>query len=511
MKGKLFGRTNPNDLLFNVETQEGSEILDGDEGVASIGDATMNHILGLSGIEKMAYDEFVQVRDGNIFKVVENTRFEDMTITMPGNQQEAEQKIAKRTAQLETIERDLVREASSISPNQRKVKALLREKEIIEEELDVLEAYNADDLMGHRESLIPYEDWEKFGGMSAHWDIPATPRPKLDYVGNSRQPFYDDFPEDHPLAGLINRVIITLDGFEHHQIMTRAQITDHNKDNPKKKILRVEDGPSYIYSDEESDFLCANEYVEYLRRTVMSINNVDIQYRTSTYEALSNCVMVIADGKIDPVEAVSNMLKRLDTFHFNAYKFVSAVKTKKSDPLYAHLCVYGRQLLTLAKRGKNVYNELKTFGRELYKDGFLAMKNMKPGELCTKSCDQAGCQIQEPGHALAGVRGVVQHPRPHHWDKYHAIRREIEDLLEKRKNASQASSVVKKCIDRMQQVRDVAVESRNLQKFTSVSNALIKAQKQGKLNLSPVEWGKIWATYNTYKQEVTQHLSRGNT
>jgi hypothetical protein len=485
MKGKLFGRTNPNDLLFNVETQEGSEILEGDDGIASIGDAVMNHMQALSGIDRMAHDEFIQVRDGNLFRIEENPRWDD-----PDEFNLRSKDQLSRFMQMN------------------KLPVALRGiyQEAMEREDD---RSQSEDVMDHPESLIPYEDWEKFGGMSKYWDVPSTPRPKLAFAGNTRQAFYDEFPEDHPLAGAVNRVLFTLDGYDYHRIMTRQQILQYNLENPRKPISRQKDGPIHLYSNGEEDYLCVDDYAEVLRRSIMN-EKADFQYKTNTYEALKDMVLAIGKDTGNPVELVREMLRKIDNFHFHNYKFNSALKTKKMDPLYAHLCVYSRQLLVLAKKGKSVYNELKAFGQGLFRDGFLAMKEFQAGELCNRSCKgEGGCQIQEPGHVVSGVFATVQRPRRHHWAKYNATKKEIENLLEKRSQSGSFSEVVQKCVDKMQKVRDEAIEASSLRKFTSIASSLINSQKSGKMVLAPSEWAKIWAAYNTCKQEITQQLSRG--
>lgn len=481
----LFHRTNVNDLLFNVETQEGSEILEGDDGIASIGDAAMNHMQALSSMERMAHDEFIQVRDGNLFRIEENPRWDDPDEFNLHSKNELQRFM--QVNKLPTSLRGIYQEAMEREEDQSQ----------------------SDDVMNHPESLIPYEDWEKFGGMSKHWDIPSTPRPKLVFAGNSRQMFYDEFPEDYPLAEVVNRVLFTLDRFDHYRIMTRKQILQHNQENPNRTISQLQDGPIHLYSNGKEDYLCVEDYVEVLHRSIVQ-QKADFKYKIYTYEALKDMVLAIGIGDANPCELVAEMLKKLDNFHFHNYKFISALKTKKMDPLYAHLCVYGRELLQLAKKGKNVYNELKAFGQGLFRDGFLAMKEFQAGELCNRSCKgENGCKIQQPGHVVTGVFATVQRPRRHHWAKYNTIKKNIEILLEKRSQSGKMSNVVQKCVDKIQKVRNEAIEASSLRKFTTIASSLINAQQSGKMVLAPSEWTKIWAIYNTCKQEVTKRLTRG--
>ena len=45
------------------------------------------------------------------------------------------------------------------------------------------------------QDCIPFEDWERFPGQMQNVDIPTTPRDRAVYMGNTRQRFYDEFPE----------------------------------------------------------------------------------------------------------------------------------------------------------------------------------------------------------------------------------------------------------------------------------------------------------------------------
>jgi hypothetical protein len=138
MTGKLFGRTNANDRLFNIETQEGSDILEGDEGVASIGDATLQHIQDMNTLDRMAWEEYVVMGDGNIFRIEENLNWLDPDEFNLRN----------------TDELSMYLKRAKIPEKYRQY----YEDQVVAEK----DRQESEDVMDHPEELIPYEDWERF-------------------------------------------------------------------------------------------------------------------------------------------------------------------------------------------------------------------------------------------------------------------------------------------------------------------------------------------------------------
>jgi hypothetical protein len=463
MTGKLFGRTNANDCLFNIETQEGSDILDGDEGVASIGDATLAHVQTLSSLGRMAYDEFVHMPDGNIFRVEDNPRWDD-----------PDEFNLKNKSQM-----DRFLQWSKLPESARA---------IYEEALDREgEKGDSEDVMDHPEELIPYEDWEKFGGLSKYWDIPPTPKPKLVFAGSSRPMFYDELPDEHPLVSFITRVLSTLDRYAWHEILTEDGLLEHNLRNRNKQVKYAEGGPSYLYSDGTTDYLLAEEYCGLLVRSIQMERAPDL-FRVHTLKVMTGLVMKIAQGSGDPTDNATAALKELDRFSSNFYKKVVIKKTTEQDPLFIHICKLGQKAISMAKKGKDMYNEVKRFGQDLFENGFVTEMMVK---------DKEGNFHKE---------AVVERARRHHWAKYRSIKEQLEKIREKQFTKT-LSDAAQSCLDKIAAAKNDAIKARNLRKFTTLSTELINSQKIGKVSLTKRELEVIWNSYNNSKREVSSHIN----
>lgn len=473
MNNKLFGRTNANDLIFKVETQEGSEILEGDEGLASIGDATMEHIQNLNPLRRQAYDEYHVMPDGNIFRSEDNPRWDDPDEFNLRNKDE--------------LSRFLQRNKIPDS-----LRGVYEEAEQKASEEDASE-----DVMDHPEELIPYEDWEKYGGMSKYWDIPATPKPRLVFSGNTRQAFYDDFAEDHPLGSFVNRVINTLDGFSWHQIILSEDVEKYNTENDKK-LFRPETGSSYIYTDGSTEFLIADEYVNSLRESLFKqggrFSKVSMTYRVNVYNNLSEMITTIASDAIkdfaEPSSAVIACLAKLDRHHFEIYKKETIRKTKEHDPLYIYLCELGQRALKMTKQGKDGLREISKFGQSLFMDGFATEKlvNVSTGDVPEWE-----------------KQTVVEKGRNHHWEKYDLIKKSCERILVKKASRKMSDSAAA-CIERIRVAFNEALEAQNLRHFTRLATDFMQAQKSGKLDLSGADRNKVWAEYNLAKKDLVDML-----
>lgn len=468
MNSKLFGRTNPNDLVFKIETQEGSDILEGDEGLASIGDSTMEHIQALSPLKRMAYDEFIHMPDGNIFRSEDNPRWDDPDEFNLRSKSE--------------LDRFLMR--NKIPESLRHIYEEAVEKVATDEE--------SEDVMDHPEELIPYSDWEKYGGQSKYWDIPATPKPKLVFSGNSKQAFYDDFAEDHPLATFINRVLNTLDGFEWYKILLSEEIDSYNR-NTLKPIFHPEDNPSHLWTDGVSEFLIADEYVESVRKQMLSIKG-SIAHRLNVYENLKDMILKIGDGKNndEPRDVAVECLVKIDRSFFDSYKKEVVSKTKDQDPLFIYLCELGNRSIQLSKKGKNGLHELNKFGKTLFETGFATDKLV---DVNKGTGNPSKFENQT----------VLETPRRHHWAKYKAIKAELERIHGNRMSRK-ASSTATECMERIRVAFNDALEARNLRRFTSIATDFMQAQKSGKLDLSGVDRNRVWAYYNQAKKDLVDML-----
>ena len=464
MPGKLFGCTNPNELIFTIETQEGSGILEGDTGVASIGDATLTHIQNLGGMDRMAYDEFICMQDGNLFRILENRRWNDPDEFNLRNKSEMAMFLKKNNVPEEWHE---------------------RYQDAVEQEL---ERQDSEDVLDRKDHLVPYDEWERFPNQWQRWDIPATPRNTVQYAGNSRKPFWDDIPENHPLASILIRVVTTLDYFEWHSIVTSKDIIQHNRVHTNNKIKRTEDGALYSYVDQKANvYLHVDTYVESMRRMIFS-QKVDYKYKQFAYDRLHDAIFDIAYARGIPVDIMKEAIGKIEDQWTEDYINASRKRTKLEDPLYSYLVATSNRMIKLAHRGEEVYNELKKLGRKLFLSGFVCKKY-------TRGDDQSR------GKYTSEI--IVQRMRRHHWQKYRQTKTKIEEIRNNKKHKLSATAEV--CVSRIDVVAEEAANSRDLQHFTKIANILIHRQEH--LNMSEKDWDSVWEHYNDKKGWVINRLS----
>ena len=67
MKNLLDDSLNPNDNIFILPTQEGG--IEGDNYLASIGDTSLEHIQSLSHFQRQIWENFIIMKDGNLFRL----------------------------------------------------------------------------------------------------------------------------------------------------------------------------------------------------------------------------------------------------------------------------------------------------------------------------------------------------------------------------------------------------------------------------------------------------------
>jgi hypothetical protein len=257
-----------------------------------------------------------------------------------------------------------------------------------------------------------------------------------------------------------------------------------------------------FWTDGKKEYLIAEQYIEALRKRALS-EKVDFKMKYFVYEELRAMILSIAAGKGDPTNVAEETLTSIERHWFNLYKGATVQKTVKYDPLYTFLCNYSKKQLKLAKSGKDVYNEVKKLGQQLYTHGFVTEKYFEDGELCrirgrlrpecTKECIN-------PEHK-AGKRSTVQKMKRHHWDKYYTLKKAIERLTANKKRFT-LGPLASKVIERIRVTKETSVKKNDFRGFTKIPNLLLKAQKSGKIELSKQEWDNVWAFYNSSKQKV---------
>ena len=182
---KFLEHRNPNADALVVPQEEGGT--EDDNYFGSIGDATMRHVQSLSLAERQLWEELIHMGSGAIFRPTPSLDYVDRD------------PFKLRGQDLDDVLKDY---ADKVSPE-----SLGAIKEAFEIEAQRRET--SEDALDRE--VIPYHEWEDNPGMWKEVDIPATPRDKMLYQGNTTQSFYDHFPEGHQNQDFINRVIRCLD------------------------------------------------------------------------------------------------------------------------------------------------------------------------------------------------------------------------------------------------------------------------------------------------------------
>src|SRR3990167_7722150 len=144
MADTIFSGNNPNADIFIIEQDEGNGDFD-DRRVASIGDATLNHVQKL-GNSRLIYDSFICMPDGNLFAVEDNLSWNEIT-----------EFNIKSENDIDKYLRD-----NKIPEKYRGIYI-----EALQNQLDKGES---EDVLDQRDHLVSYEDWEANPQLMSHWD-----------------------------------------------------------------------------------------------------------------------------------------------------------------------------------------------------------------------------------------------------------------------------------------------------------------------------------------------------
>lgn len=449
---KLFESENPNNSIFIVPTEEGADYEDQWNG--SIGDATQKHIAELNDPSRQVWEELIHMRDGNIFRVNSNVeQYDKDPFNMYGEDipeyLENYKKKGVDSSELAVVEEILQEEAKR------------REKSI--------------DIMDVAEP-IPYGEWEMFPQMWESIDIPSTPKDKLTYCGNSRQIFYDFFPEGHPNAPYINNI-----------------------------LQRV----NYTLNTENLD-----KYLNWLKRDIENhmISNVIKEY---VGVELLQLVANIQNNIDQTNEWINIALHSIDRAWFKEYKQQVARKSFK-NPLvnlfYTQLSDWRERF----KAGENVYSEIKSFGYSLYSDKELqsqmtralwqkyhSIKKEFAPSVIIQNTDINRCSLNK----LANVLNCSQEQAKTIWfaRPFENFNQVFEKNFLNKKNFFKKEKA-KQVIDWLENCTNECIATKTYNTFYQINNRLIRGEKENTLRLEKDDWNLIWTYYRLCKQQISEAI-----
>lgn len=446
---KLFNLCNPNNQALVVPLEYGAD--EDDTYFGSIGDATAKHVSSLSHADRQLWQELIHTKSGNIFRAEPSLNQHDTDpFALRGKELEQELESMKQKAgkKLDKSMLAAIREAFEAETKRRE---------------DSEDAYD-------RAEMIPYHQMEQYPGMEKHIEIPQTPKDWLMYMGNTRQQFYDAFPEGHPDTPVIMRYVRMLDRDE------------------------VNDG-----------------WYDFVRQCLIGEN-----VRPYTMRALSHLIDRLEANENDDDECVEDALSEIDQGYRIEY-LNEVAKRAQRDHILQLLLFKENEWDRDAKRGFNVYSSIKAFGRvlfESYRDKmkghhwarYRKIRNRHAPRLIARGVDVNRCSISELVQALKLTREraiKLWHARPFESLGYVRNKGYID------KNSFADTEEMGNLLSMVEKAAKTAEENLQLSFLSAVANELARKQELQK-DKSPEqqqEWRMVWAYYRIIREDLTRMIN----
>ena len=444
----LLEMDNANYEIFEIPPEEGG--VEDDNYLGSIGDATQKHISSLSDSERQAWEDLYHSPDGSIFRVVPNWQQKD---TDPLNLQGKE--LDKYF--LELVEKGVSEEQLE------KVKILLEEEaERREQSKDIMD----------NSAQIPYHEWEKFPQMWKHYEIPAAPKDRYIYMGNTRQNFYDYFPEGSSSADALNIFI--------HMVNTDDIYVESYHANIYKWIHRQ---------------AFANPHTLTFMARVLDL--------------------ILGSNPISPQEALTKGFEWLDQQEIVKYRWHANQKAEK-DGMLKLLRSNAEEWEKQHKQGHHVFSDILKFGETLFKS-FRGSMNAYHWHVYRRTRDKYApavivegvdinrCRLRELQKALSLTESRakdVWHARPFRglaeaYNKGYII---PENFI--------TSEKTEEIIVWLEKQYQHSLQARSLAYLTRAAQKMTQAEKDNKLEIQQDDWKKLWSFFNILKQNLQRDLAK---
>ena len=363
MKNLLNDSLNPNDSIFILPTEEGG--MEGDNYLASIGDTNLQHIQSLSDAERQVWENFIIMKDGNIFRMEPNPFHRDKDpLNLEGEEdlvkafetkvlaninkdilENEHIKILReefdKEAQRRENSKDIFLKRSAVSyeewkishENEEPVVFMREEDEDEDEEEYYCEVTESDPEENYyiNNDPVPYHKWQEYPQLHRYWDTGPTLKPMFVWSGKARDYLFDQTSEYHPDKQLIEQSLNLL-----------------NRD--------------------------WDEITEDFKEWTVSLLSVMEFKLQGTSLILIDMTEQLATGKrswgkdtpINPQEAILVNLERIDLDYQKEYQ--QQVRNKREeDPI--HQIITGNEVEweKSNKEGDSPYKSIKRFGFNLYK------------------------------------------------------------------------------------------------------------------------------------------------
>lgn len=485
---KLYSGTNPNQEIFELTPEEGGT--PEDKMHSAITDASLTHHDSIGALNRAMLNEFHSFPNGAIFSFQPN---KNHNIAKPSEMDKSD-----------AID-------------------FLSKKGIITEENE--------DLFTKGDRLATtIEEYEKNFTLR---DAPATPKDTARYLGNTKQVFYDDFPEDHPNADTINMFLA----------MIRNNINNFWK--PQGNHASYAD---YI-NDMVGNWLCNG------------------QVDNSTAQSMSKIIAKIAGDDLNDSEIrhlIRSELQQLDEEYGQEVAFESLCRSLTTNKAFAFLMDKERTFEERFNKGHEVYWDLRYIGKQLYdfeenEDESIItricnkqyvwfrynlMKKKYAPKIIMEGIDINRCYSVDTlenmigfteeqskkilnhllGYNLRQINVASAHKSedgswekimsPHKWrvNLHGGVFSNISEVFKiSGANARSFTTITeRKKLDNLFNIVDdafrVALKQKNVKKLMKVAPGLIDMQKANEMGLEHKHWKSVWNRYNKLKSNVIKEV-----
>lgn len=440
VKESVLNVNNPNADIFEVGTEEGGS--DDDNMLSMIGDAVAAHVNKLTPSERQVWEHYTHTADGNIFSRAPSTKFHDRD------------ELNLRNEDLENYFKTY-----NIPDNMR---------EYVQEAIDAEQDRRAEteDAYDNNEGMISFNEWEEYPQMTKHVDIPTTPRDLMIFSGNSRQKFFDEFPDGHPDTQVLNQFIAFVD----------RDIDDFN-----------------------------DSYVEFIRKYLDST-----AMRDYTRKVLHKAASHLTSTK-NHSELISQTLRAIDRNWAKSYNERAIGKTM-ADPVVKLMIIKNDEWVKLQDSGINPAQQVKEFGTMLFSDFrgrmtshhwhlYKRLKNKFQTQVFIKGVDINSASIQDLKRITDDTSArKIWFGRPFQSPVEAYTRGFItRQLLTNNVSAD-------KILDVIIRASESAVKNKNLGQYASLATKLVEKQKVANLGIDDASWKNIWHMYRSMRKSVIESL-----
>ena len=476
---EIFNGTNPNENIFVVKGEKGSDSIFGDDNRHSmIGDAVKKHETSLSAIDRVLYHEAIHFADGNI--------------------------VMKEPNMYQTIHnhRDMDEDAAA---------EYLAAKGVFMD-IDLNDMLEAGIMTG-----ISIEDYEK---NIEPREVPSTPKDKFRYCGNSRQLFYDSFPEDHPEADKINMLLMMLknniDKFfgPYIHVSASGKKTEYSDWNGYfSQLIENWHENGTLSTGVACAFLDITRFIvhedtnengikEAIEQNLTELDNV--YGATVRFEADCRALMGYEEGnnRHTPNEAYGVLAKKEVEWEEQYSKNASSTSLRS---IYSDICKTGFDMYsTEYNKADSEITQRKKMGFAWFK--YRSLKRRFAPRIVLKGVNLNRCFNTDTLCNLIGftkeqastiISRLIEKEFKSLNEVFTAAKTEANNLMTPVDNGK--TKVITDIIDTE---FDKAIKYKNIDRFLKVAPDLIRKQKAGEITKEFKVWKEVWAHYSEKKEEA---------